>query len=180
MAKKKVRDKALILRLVDEGLTLTQISERVGAGRTRLKQWFLRENIPFRFQRSRPAGPGHQRYKGGRTVDKNGYVLILRPGHPMARGGRYVLEHRLIVAEHIGRNLLESEVVHHKNGNKRDNRLENLALYHRNGDHLRDELAGKVPQWSSEGKRRMKEAVVLSNRKRADKVHQRKALNAQA
>jgi uncharacterized protein (DUF1330 family) len=60
-----------------------------------------------------------------------GYVRIWNPEHPMSRKDGYVPAHRIIMAEHIGRMLKTEEHVHHINGNRQDNRIENLELVHR-------------------------------------------------
>ncbi len=71
-------------------------------------------------------------WKGGRILNGSGYVKIwLPPDHPfhcMANKQGYCYEHRLIMAEHLGRPLTTDEVVHHLNGDKHDNRIENLRL----------------------------------------------------
>lgn len=67
-------------------------------------------------------------YKNGISKDTEGYILVYFKGHPMARGNGYVPLHRLIVSSFLGRNLTREEIVHHKNGDKTDNRIENLEL----------------------------------------------------
>lgn len=63
-----------------------------------------------------------------RRLTTRGYVEVWNPAHPMAQKSGYMMEHRLIMATHLGRSLLPEEVVHHKNEVKTDNRLENLEL----------------------------------------------------
>lgn len=74
---------------------------------------------------------GHQnrgRKRGeGRYVNSLGYVLKRMPDHPQAHKG-YVLEHRWVMEQAMGRPLESAEHVHHRNGDKTDNRPENLEL----------------------------------------------------
>ena len=85
----------------------------------------------------RPSNRGENNYKwkGGRIKTVHGYVVtIKRPSNKLR--GIYVREHRLIMALHLGRELLSSEIVHHINGDKTDNRIENLKLFKSQKEHL--------------------------------------------
>ena len=91
--------------------------------------------------RQRQVGVNHPNWKGGRVKEHYGYVYIkLQPGdffYPMAtkKGMGYVLEHRLVMAKSLNRCLLPWEVVHHRNGDRDDNRLDNLELLPMQGKH---------------------------------------------
>lgn len=66
-----------------------------------------------------------------RKTDRNGYVLVREPDHPNAMSGGWVLEHRIVKERELGRLLAPDESVHHRNGQRHDNRPENLELWAR-------------------------------------------------
>lgn len=77
-------------------------------------------------ERPETKGEGNANWKGGR-IEHNGYVYLRRPKHPYNKNN-YVQEHRLVIEKHLKRLLLPSEIVHHKDGNRKNNCLDNLEL----------------------------------------------------
>lgn len=76
---------------------------------------------PIKFKK--PNGSGH--------IAKNGYVYITKVGHPNAKAKGRMFEHTFIMSQHLNRPLKKEESVHHKNGIKNDNKIENLELWTR-------------------------------------------------
>lgn len=102
-------------------------------------------------KRRNRRGENHPQWKGGRLKTEQGYIeVLLQPDdffYPMAKKDGYVLEHRLIVAKHLGRCLQPWERVHHKGiryigiENKSDNLIDNLKLTTA-GSHSREHSKG--------------------------------------
>jgi transposase-like protein len=80
---------------------------------------------------SRSIGKDHHNWKRGKKIDKTGYVLILNPNRTIEKP-QYVREHRYVMEQHLGRKLTKTEHVHHINGIRTDNRLENLQIVQNN------------------------------------------------
>lgn len=68
-------------------------------------------------------------YSQKKHKSKDGYLYVYYRAHPHADKSGRILEHRLIFENKLGRYLLPFESVHHKNGVKDDNRIENLELW---------------------------------------------------
>lgn len=80
--------------------------------------------------------------------DKGGYILAYAPDHPSANSEGRVYQHRLVMEAHIGRPLDRSETVHHKNGIRSDNQIENLELW--SGHHPRGGRVSDKCEWAIE------------------------------
>lgn len=90
-------------------------------------------------------------WNGGKRM-ANGYIMVLNRTHPFCNNSGYIYEHRLVMEKHLGRTLLPTEVVHHIDGNKTNNKIENLMLFNKNKDHARHH-SKKLVEWNKLNKK---------------------------
>jgi transposase-like protein len=115
-----------VLALWHDGCSQVSIGDQLGCSQGVISKLLLAQGIRCHTGRER-----HWAWKGGRTTNPAGYVsVLLEAGHPFFRmtNGGYVLEHRLAMAEYLGRPLLDHETVHHIDGDRTHNLVENLQL----------------------------------------------------
>ncbi len=91
--------------------------------------------LPLDHPKVNESGKGFKR--------KEGYIYFLKKGHPNAAKSGYIAEHVFIMSEYLRRPLNGKETIHHKNGIRDDNRIENLEIWshsHPFGQRVEDKL----------------------------------------
>lgn len=90
----------------------------------------------------------YQRTREKKHYDGDGYVILHKKGHPNAKLFGRIREHTFVMSEHLGRPIKKGETIHHKNGVRDDNRIENLELWstsHPYGQRVDDKI-----KWAKE------------------------------
>lgn len=106
-------------------------------GRKPPKTAFKKGNAPWNKGKKCPqySRENHHNWKGGKIITSEGYIVVKSPNHPFCGKRGYIYEHRLVMERKLGKYLKKSEVIHHINGNKLDNRINNLYLCKNHSEH---------------------------------------------
>ena len=103
------------------------------------KHWFKKGVHPStEIKEGQWSGEKHPNWRGGKIIDKDGYVLVHKRTHPFCNADGYIREHRLVIEKIIGRYLSPTEKVHHTS-KKNDNRAQKLMAFKTQTAHLRFE-----------------------------------------
>ncbi|HEC37826.1 hypothetical protein LCGC14_0223430 [marine sediment metagenome] len=150
---KKYHDEAWLKgQYIDKEKSSNKIAEECGAQASTIKYWLKKFNIRTRdsseaLSKYRKENPIPHNYNGG-VRHQGGYITLLRPNHPRVNKTKmpYVPEHILVMEKDLGRYIKyygkchkNNEQVHHINGIKTDNRIENLFLCKNNSVHSKIE-----------------------------------------
>lgn len=116
----------------EAGESATELAAAYG-----VNPWTIRARLRERglATERRQRGPRHSKWRGGRITMKSGYTRVWvgadDPLASMRNSDGYVLEHRLVMAQSLGRPLTTHESVHHLDGDRSNNTVENLQLRQR-------------------------------------------------
>ncbi len=130
----------------DEKKSFEKIAKEIGVTASWVQKWMGKFNIPRRTEDYGKVGRGDKnpRWKGGNYQIKSGYKYVMVDySHPRAtrrsKYSSYIPEQYLVVEKKIGRYLKKGEVVHHKDGDKSNNKLSNLKLFKSSSEHISHE-----------------------------------------
>jgi hypothetical protein len=97
----------------------------------------LQRETASKLRRTGQFGTKNPNWYGGVKKTKDGYIKVLRKGHPRSCVGGYVCEHILVMEKMLGGPLPEGAVVHHCNKDRGDNRPYNLRLFSSRSEHAK-------------------------------------------
>lgn len=150
----------------DERLSTIKIGKMYGCHDATIRN--MLRGCGIQMQRQGPYSGHLNPYWNGGVKMCKGYVLQFAPNHPSVLSSKrkypYVPQHRLVMENHLGRYLTDTEVVHHINECRSDNRIENLQLMANQTDHNRLHLCGKPTPLTADGRRRKAEAGARTRR----------------
>lgn len=144
----------------EEEKTPDEIGKIIGCPGGTVRNTMVRLGIPRRttseagklsYRKDPTKGKGNKGggWRGGKRHEPDGYISVWLsdedPYAGMRTKDKVVLEHRLVMARHLGRPLSRLECVHHLNGIKDDNRFENLELFAPTNHKLRDAFCHSCP-----------------------------------
>lgn len=113
---------------VNQKYSTINLAKKYKVSHVIIKRYLLKYKIKIRTISESITGELNPRWNGGRR-NKKGYIEVYCPNHPYRNKSRNtVYEHRLVLEKSLGRYLSKNEVVHHINGIKSDNRIENLII----------------------------------------------------
>ena len=168
MGKKVDRPLDQMKEWYEAGETCEQIGQRLGTSFGTVGKVLRRNGVKMRPRGwCDQSGEKNRFWRGGRSQDVDGYILVYQPDHPYADSHGRVREHRLVAESVLGRYLLPAEVVHHKDDDPSNNDPENLQVFDSNADHLAETLKGKVPRWTEEGRQSILESVRRPRKRKA-------------
>ncbi len=104
------------------------------------------KNRPKSKEHRKKIGQAHKKIAKkfkNRKNNRTKYKYTFSPNHPKCNSSGYIREHTFVMENFIGRFLKKNECVHHINGDKSDNRIENLELFQSQAEHMK-----KHPPWN--------------------------------
>ena len=133
-----VEFKSFLEKEYSAGKSMITIARELDITPSCVRKYFVKYGIDRRgrndFYKDIPFN--NPNWKGGKRKKSNGYIEIYCPDHPNANSRKCVYEHQLVMEEHIGRYIKRGEVIHHIDGNKSNNNIDNLLLLS-NSEHIK-------------------------------------------
>lgn len=120
-----IKKEELYDKYILKGMTTREIAKIYHVNKSSISDWLKRFDIQIRSLRIQKPGVG-------RVYDTRGYVMIWEPNHVNSQKSGYVYEHIKIMSDLLKRKIdTKNEIIHHIDGNIKNNIIENLLLMKR-------------------------------------------------